>query len=97
MSSRKTKRHSQGPSIEKRRIEEISKQAGALKQYFMQPEKTQPEKKGSNQNAEFDYSQPFASANSNDVTPDEGNEMSRSSSTSPIPSEAENEDEIEEE
>ncbi|GFR33259.1 hypothetical protein TNCT_268021 [Trichonephila clavata] len=96
---------SQGPSIEKRRTEEISKQAGALKQYFRQPEKTEPEKKGLNQNAEIGYSQPFTSTSSNDdtitelmdVTPDEGNEISRSSSASPIPSEAENEDEIEEE
>ncbi|GFX11052.1 hypothetical protein TNCV_2246291 [Trichonephila clavipes] len=70
-----------------------------------QPEKTESEKKHLNQNAEFDYSQPFTSTSSNnytitelmDVTPDEGDEISRSSSTSPIPSEAENEDEIEEE
>ncbi|GFQ78036.1 hypothetical protein TNCT_12841, partial [Trichonephila clavata] len=67
--------------------------------------KTEPEKKGLNQNAEIGYSQPFTSTSSNDdtitelmdVTPDEGNEISRSSSASPIPSEAENEDEIEEE
>ncbi|GFR05079.1 hypothetical protein TNCT_591981 [Trichonephila clavata] len=106
MSSRKIKDTQSGVfyKIEKNiRVEEISKQAGAFKQYFRQPEKTEPEKKGLHQIAEFDYSQPFTSTSSNDdtitelmaVTSDEGNEMSLS--TSPIPSEAENEDEIKEE
>lgn len=110
MSSRKTKRQS-GAFYRKeknKRIEEISKQAGALRKYFREPEKTEPEpeQKDLIQNAVFDYSQPSTSTyddkntKSKDLTPDEGDEMASSSSTSSnsfIPSEPECEDETEKE
>lgn len=54
--------------------------------------------------AEFDYSQPSTSTSTSetnnkliDFTPDEGDKAARSSSSSPIPSEAECEDESKEE
>ena len=109
MSSRKTKRQS-GAFYRKeknRKLDEISKQAGALKKYFRQPEKSEPEQESSNSTAEFDCSQPSTSTTTNDtihiqsmnVTPDEGEETEErtrsSSSSSSSPSEAECEDESE--
>jgi len=109
MSSRKTKRQS-GAFYRKeknRKIEQISKQAGALKKYFRQPERSDPEQNSSNNNADFDYSQPSTSTSTNDnihnesinIPPDEGDEIEESSSTSSLsfsPSRAECGDESKE-
>ncbi|CAG9814624.1 unnamed protein product [Phaedon cochleariae] len=93
---RKTKRESGAfyRKEKKRRIEEISKQAGALKKYFGNPD--EPEQKGLNQIAESSSSSSGTNNKSIDFTPDEGDEAARSSSSSPILSECEDESKQEE-